>query len=136
MEKNILSTTMSNFKFRQRASIRPFISWPIYPWKKNLLSMSHQFALARSFCKAKIRKLNEYKNKLFDYCVSFINFGAFLKEKKIFMGLFNLIMKLQARGGGGGKINQLVLLLLSIGLIRTSEKKRGKKLGPGKKSGS
>ena len=53
------------------------------------------------------------------------------------MGLFNLIMKLQARGGGGGgKINQLVLLLLSIGLIRTSEKERGKKLGPGKKSGS
>ena len=33
--------------------------------------------------------------------ISFINFGAFLKEKKIFMGLFNLIMKLQARGGGG-----------------------------------
>ena len=66
--------------------------------------MSHQFALARSFCKAKIRKLNECKNKLFDYCVSFINFGAFLKEKKIFMGLFNLIMKLQARGGGGAKL--------------------------------
>ena len=79
--------------------------------------------------------IDEYKNKLFDYCVSFINFGAF-QEKKIFMGLFNLIMKLQARGGRGGKINQLVLLLLSIGLIRTSEKERGKKLGPGKKSGS